>query len=135
MFKRCINWLESRIDVFAPFDDRETPPASLARFAVFYLKAVRGWLFVVFLSALLLAGVEASLLLLVGRFVDLLNKTKPDELFPTYGVAFPRRSRRAPRGAAARSIFSTRASSIRSWCRSSRTGSAGARISTRSAIP
>ncbi len=56
MLKRFNTWLESRIDVFAPFDDRETPPASLARFAVFYLRPVRGWLFVVFLSALLLAG-------------------------------------------------------------------------------
>ena len=27
--QRWINWLESRIDVFAPFDDRETPPAQL----------------------------------------------------------------------------------------------------------
>jgi ATP-binding cassette subfamily B multidrug efflux pump len=54
MLKRFTDWLESRIDVFAPFDDRRTPPASLKGFAAFYLREVRGWLGVVLLSALLL---------------------------------------------------------------------------------
>jgi ATP-binding cassette subfamily B multidrug efflux pump len=88
MLNRFITWLESRIDVFAPFNDRETPPATLARFAVFYLKPVWGWLFVVFVSALLLAGVESSLLLAVGRFVDLLTNARPGELFDAKSLPF-----------------------------------------------
>jgi ATP-binding cassette subfamily B multidrug efflux pump len=84
-WKRSLNWLESRIDVFAPFDDRETPPEKLSGFAAYYLKPVRGWLGVVFVSALLLALVESSLLLVVGRFVDLLARTEPAELFSVHG--------------------------------------------------
>jgi ATP-binding cassette, subfamily B, multidrug efflux pump len=85
MLKRFIAWLESRIDVFAPFDDRRTPPSTLAGFSAYYLKSVRGWLALVFVSALLLATVEASLLLLVGRFVDLLAGAQPAELWQSYG--------------------------------------------------
>src|SRR5690606_31174129 len=85
MLKRFMAWLESRIDVFAPFDDRQVPPSGLAAFAAFYLRSVRGWLGLVFLSALLLAAVEASLLLLVGRFVDILAASQPDALFETHG--------------------------------------------------
>ncbi|MDQ4135405.1 MAG: ABC transporter ATP-binding protein/permease, partial [Pseudomonadota bacterium] len=86
MLKRFSDWLESRIDVFAPFDDRRTPPANLRGFAVFYLREVRGWLGVVLLSALLLAAVESLLLIAVGRFVDLLNATPPDELWQRHGL-------------------------------------------------
>ena len=86
MLKRFIAWLESRIDVFAPFDDRQTPPSTLAGFSVFYLKSVRGWLSLVFVSALLLAALEASLLLLVGRFVDLLMGAEPTDLLESYGA-------------------------------------------------
>src|SRR5215213_9925713 len=83
--KRWLTWLESRIDVFAPFNDRETPPATLFGFSAFYLKPVRKLLALVFVSALLLALVESSLLLLVGRFVDLLNGSTPAELFSAHG--------------------------------------------------
>jgi ATP-binding cassette, subfamily B, multidrug efflux pump len=78
-------WLEARIPVFAPFDDKTTPPASLAGFIWFYIRSVRGWLVLVFLSALLLAVLEASLLLLVGRFVDLLGSTPPERLIAEHG--------------------------------------------------
>src|SRR4051794_36971533 len=81
LLKHWLHWFESRIDVFAPFDDRQTPPANLFGFSTFYLKPVRKYLALVFLSALLLALVESSLLLLVGRFVDLLNGSTPTELF------------------------------------------------------
>jgi ATP-binding cassette subfamily B multidrug efflux pump len=85
MLKRFSDWLESRIDVFAPFDDRRTPPATLKGFAAFYLREVRGWLGVVLLSALLLAAVESLLLVGVGRFVDLLANTPPGELWDRHG--------------------------------------------------
>jgi ATP-binding cassette subfamily B multidrug efflux pump len=80
-----MSWLESRIDVFAPFNDRETPPARLLGFSLFYLRDVWGWLAVVFVSAFLLALVESSLLLLVGRFVDLLAHADPSALFSDRG--------------------------------------------------
>ena len=32
MFARLIRYLESRIDIFAPFDEHETPPTGVWRF-------------------------------------------------------------------------------------------------------
>jgi ATP-binding cassette subfamily B multidrug efflux pump len=86
MLKRFSDWLESRIDVFAPFDERRTPPDALGRFIAFYLRGVRGYLFVVLLSALLLAGVESVLLIGVGRFVDLLSNKKPAEVWEQHST-------------------------------------------------
>jgi ATP-binding cassette, subfamily B, multidrug efflux pump len=86
MLKSVIDWLESRIDVFAPFDEAKTPPDTLSRFSLHYLWDVRGWLFLVLVSALLLASVESILLLAVGRFVDLLNGTTPGELWERTGT-------------------------------------------------
>ena len=85
MLQRFSDWLESRIDVFAPFDERRTPPDKLGRFMAFYLRDVRGYLGVVLLSALVLAAVESVLLLGVGRFVDLLARTTPGDLWEQHG--------------------------------------------------
>jgi ATP-binding cassette subfamily B multidrug efflux pump len=86
MFKRFTDWLESRIEVFAPFDDAKTPPDNLSRFALYYLWDVRSWLFWVLVSALLLAAVESVLLLAVGRFVDFLAGTTPQQLWAESGT-------------------------------------------------
>jgi ATP-binding cassette subfamily B multidrug efflux pump len=85
MFARLLHWLETRIDVFAPFDETQTPPKGLRAFGWYYVRGVRGWLVVVFLSALLLAGVEAVLLLLMGRLVDLITKADPSAIFSEQG--------------------------------------------------
>ena len=80
-------WLERRIDPFAPFDDTETPPATVARFAWHYLAPVRLWLAVLFVSALAFAAVESSLFLLLGWFVDLFARSSPDRLVADHGPA------------------------------------------------
>ncbi len=36
-----LDWLERRIDPFAPFDEAERPPGTVAGFAWFYLRPVR----------------------------------------------------------------------------------------------
>ncbi|GGC92136.1 ABC transporter ATP-binding protein [Chelatococcus reniformis] len=85
MFSRIYGWLERRVDVFAPFDDRRTPPDTLAGFTRFYLGPVKGWLALVFVTSLIVAVVEASLLLLVGRFIDLLTRSTPQTLLADHG--------------------------------------------------
>src|SRR3954469_9161860 len=86
-FAMPFNWLERRIDPFAPFDDTETPPTTVARFAWHYLRPVRRWLAVLFVSALAVGLVEASLFGLLGWFVDLLAKSAPDRLVADHGLA------------------------------------------------
>ncbi len=86
MLARFTTWLEGRIAVFEPFDDKLKPPPKLARFSWFYIRSVRGWLALVVLSALALALLESSLLLLVGRFVDLLGSTTPAKLLEDHGL-------------------------------------------------
>lgn len=85
MLARLYAWLESRIGVFTPFDERQTPPEKLWRFAWHYISTVKSWLVVVFFSALVLAGVEASLLLIVGRLVDLLSGQTPQDFWASHG--------------------------------------------------
>ncbi len=85
MLKRFYGWLESRISVFAPFDETATPPDRLGRFIWFYVSTVRGWFGAVFVSALALAVVEASLLVIVGRVVDLLSRGEPQAILAANG--------------------------------------------------
>jgi ATP-binding cassette subfamily B multidrug efflux pump len=86
MFTRLMRWIERRIDVFAPFNERQTPPAALARFSWHYLRPFRGWLGVIFLSALAVALVESVTILLVGRLVDLLASGDPARLWAEWGA-------------------------------------------------
>ncbi len=86
MVKRLYDWLESRIPVFAPFDEAKTPPNTLWAFIWFYVASVRGWMGVVFLTALVLAAVESTLLLLVGRLVDLLASGPPATVLRDNGL-------------------------------------------------
>src|SRR4051812_24979581 len=82
------NWLERRIDPFAPFDETETPPTTVARFAWHYLKPVRFWLGVLFVASAAVGVVESSLYVLMGWFVDLLAKSSPDHFLAAHGAAF-----------------------------------------------
>src|SRR5918911_3119235 len=80
------DWLERRIDPFAPFREGEMPPASVGRFTWHYLKPVRFWLGVLFVVSIATGLVETSLYMLVGWFVDLLSKTAPDRLLAEHGT-------------------------------------------------
>ncbi|CAA2103719.1 Putative multidrug export ATP-binding/permease protein [Methylobacterium bullatum] len=68
-----LDWLERRIDPFASFEDGRMPPKSVTGFAAFYLKPMRVALVLLFLVAIAAGTVEASLYLLMGWFIDLLN--------------------------------------------------------------
>jgi ATP-binding cassette, subfamily B, multidrug efflux pump len=85
MLARLFRYLESRIDVFAPFDEHETPPTGVWRFMWHHLKVVKGWLAAVMVIELAFSAVEASIYLMVGWFVDLLNKQSAGTLFRDYG--------------------------------------------------
>jgi ATP-binding cassette subfamily B multidrug efflux pump len=81
MFK----WLERRIDPFAPFEER-TPPHSVWRFAWHYLAPTKWWLVLIFVSNLIIAGLESALFLLIGWFVDLLNQSTPARIWAEHGT-------------------------------------------------
>ena len=68
-----LDWLERRIDPFAPFDDRRMPPDTVLGFAAFYLRPIRAALLVLFVVAVVAGGIEASLYLLMRWFIDLMN--------------------------------------------------------------
>jgi ATP-binding cassette, subfamily B, multidrug efflux pump len=81
MFK----WLERRIDPFQPFDER-TPPHSVWRFAWHYLAPTKWWLVLIFISNLIIAGLESALFLLIGWFVDLLNQSTTERIWAEHGT-------------------------------------------------
>jgi ATP-binding cassette subfamily B multidrug efflux pump len=85
MFSRLFRYLESRIDIFAPFDEHETPPTGVWRFMWHHLKVVKGWLAAIMVIELAFSGVEAAIYLMVGWFVDLLGKQSPLTIFQDYG--------------------------------------------------
>ncbi len=85
MFARLFHFLESRIDIFAPFNEDETPPTGVWRFMWHHLKVVKGWLVAIMLIELAFSGIEAAIYLMVGWFVDLLNKHSPQTVFQDYG--------------------------------------------------
>jgi ATP-binding cassette subfamily B multidrug efflux pump len=78
-------WLERRIDPFRPFDER-TPPHAVWRFAWHYLAPVKWWLVLIFVSNLIIAGLESALFLLIGWFVDLLNQSTPERIWAEHGA-------------------------------------------------
>jgi ATP-binding cassette, subfamily B, multidrug efflux pump len=79
------DWLERRVDPFQPFDER-TPPRSVWRFAWHYLAPIKGWLALIFVSNLIIAGLESALFLLIGWFVDLLNQSTPERIWAEHGT-------------------------------------------------
>ncbi|MDI4659405.1 multidrug ABC transporter ATP-binding protein, partial [Xanthobacter autotrophicus] len=67
-----LNWLERRVDPFAPFDETRTPPQTVLGFAGFYLRPLRAALVALFIIAVVAGTVEASLYLVMRWFIDLL---------------------------------------------------------------
>ncbi|GAB6842494.1 ATP-binding cassette subfamily B multidrug efflux pump [Methylorubrum rhodinum] len=68
-----LDWLERRIDPFAPFDERSMPPKTVLGFAAFYLRPIRGALLFLFVAAVIAGSIEASLYLLMRWFIDLMS--------------------------------------------------------------
>ena len=85
MFTGLFRHLESRIDVFAPFDERETPPRGVWPFMWHHIKGVKGWLAAIMLTGLAFSGIEAAMYLMVGWFVDLLTTQTPETIWRDHG--------------------------------------------------
>ncbi|MBP1179208.1 ABC transporter ATP-binding protein [Methylobacterium sp. PvR107] len=68
-----LDWLERRVDPFAPFDEARMPPRSILGFAWFYLRPIRAALAALFVIAVIAGTVEASLYLVMRWFIDLLG--------------------------------------------------------------
>ncbi|GEP02679.1 ABC transporter ATP-binding protein [Methylobacterium oxalidis] len=68
-----LDWLERRIDPFAPFDEGRMPPKTVLGFAGFYLRPIRGALLVLLAISLVAGSIEASLYLLMRWFIDLMS--------------------------------------------------------------
>ena len=81
MMRRLFSWLESRLDIFAPFDERTAPPATVWRFIWYHIREVKGWLLVMLVTAFLFSAIEASLYLLVGWLIDVIAKNPPEVVF------------------------------------------------------
>lgn len=87
MLNSLLAWFERRIDPFAPFNDKETPPASVGAFIWHYIKPFRGLLMLNFAFAAAIGIVEAGMIVLIGRFVDLLAANSPAEILAKHGAA------------------------------------------------
>jgi ATP-binding cassette subfamily B multidrug efflux pump len=85
MFARLFRFLESRVDVFEPFDERATPPRGVWPFMWHHIKGVKGWMALIMITGLGFSGIEAAMYLMVGWFVDLLATQSPETIFRDHG--------------------------------------------------
>ena len=87
-----LDWLEHRIDPFAPFDEVRTPPKTVSGFAWFYLRPIRAALLALFVIAVIAGSVEASLYLVMRWFIDLLGSADRETVLRDHafglGLAF-----------------------------------------------
>ncbi|MGO4735457.1 ABC transporter ATP-binding protein [Bosea sp. 2KB_26] len=86
MFASLFRFLESRIDVFAPFDEGQTPPKGVWPFMWHHIKGVKGWMALIMLTGLGFSGIEAAMYLMVGWFVDLLATQSPETIWRDHGT-------------------------------------------------
>ncbi|TCR69904.1 ABC transporter ATP-binding protein [Bosea sp. BK604] len=86
MFAALFRFLESRVDVFAPFNESETPPHGVWPFMWHHIKGVKGWLALIMLTGLGFSGIEAAMYLMVGWFVDLLTTQSPATIWRDHGL-------------------------------------------------
>ena len=82
-----LDWLERRIDPFAPFDEGRMPPKTVLGFANFYLRPIRAALVVLLLISIVAGTIEASLYLLMRWFIDLMNTADRANVLQEHGVA------------------------------------------------
>ena len=81
-----LDWLERRIDPFAPFDEGRMPPKTVLGFAAFYLRPIRGALLFLFVVAVIAGSIEASLYLLMRWFIDLMNTADRSSVVSDHAV-------------------------------------------------
>ncbi|MGU3538231.1 ABC transporter ATP-binding protein [Methylobacterium sp. A54F] len=81
-----LDWLERRIDPFAPFDEARMPPKTVLGFARFYLHPIRGALAALFAIAVVAGSIEASLYLLMRWFIDLLASADRNTVVAEHGT-------------------------------------------------
>lgn len=86
MFASLFRFLESRIDVFASFDEGQTPPKGVWPFMWHHIKGVKGWMALIMLTGLGFSGIEAAMYLMVGWFVDLLATQSPETIWRDHGT-------------------------------------------------
>ncbi|WP_332684909.1 ABC transporter ATP-binding protein [Bosea sp. (in: a-proteobacteria)] len=85
MFAPLFRFLESRVDVFEPFDETTTPPRGVLPFMWHHIRGVKGWMALIMLTGLGFSGIEAAMYLMVGWFVDLLATQSPETVFREHG--------------------------------------------------
>ncbi len=85
MLSALFRWLETRVDIFAPFDGRRQPPSEVWRFMWSQVRDMKLWLGLIIVSGLCFSLIEASLYLMVGWFVDLLAVSTPETLWRDHG--------------------------------------------------
>ena len=73
---RMFRWFESLIDVF-PEPDARTPPRTVVKFYLFYLRPVWPLFAATLLAGLLLAVVEVAMFDYLGRIVDMIDASGP----------------------------------------------------------
>ena len=86
MFSQLMGWLERRIDIFAPFDETHRPPSSVRGFIWHYIRPFRALLAVTTCFTFATSVIEASMLLLVGKFIDILTHSTPATLMSDHGA-------------------------------------------------
>ncbi|AWN39331.1 ABC transporter ATP-binding protein [Methylobacterium durans] len=82
-----LDWLERRIDPFAPFDEGRMPPKTVLGFAAFYLRPIRAALLVLLVISLVAGTIEASLYLLMRWFIDLMSTADRASVLHEHGLA------------------------------------------------
>ncbi|WP_336485452.1 ABC transporter ATP-binding protein [Methylobacterium nigriterrae] len=82
-----LDWLERRIDPFAPFDEGRMPPKSVLGFAGFYLRPIRAALLVLLVISIVAGSIEASLYLLMRWFIDLMNTSDRASVLQEHGAS------------------------------------------------
>ena len=82
-----LDWLERRVDPFAPFDESRMPPRSVIGFAWFYLRPIRVALACLFVIAVVAGTVEASLYLVMRWFIDLLGSADRTTVLSEHATA------------------------------------------------
>ncbi len=83
-----LDWLERRVDPFAPFDESQMPPRSVLGFAWFYLRPIRAALAALFVIAVIAGTVEASLYLVMRWFIDLLGTADRATVLADHATGF-----------------------------------------------
>ena len=76
---------ENLVDPFAPFEAR-TPPATLWAYVKTQLAPMRRWLPLMAVTGVVVALMESGLFFYVGRVIDLMNASGPEEFWPAHGI-------------------------------------------------